>query len=99
MRDVRSINPDKYSVEEVGRTITNGVTSVVTELTITSVGVTDSGMVRCEARIPPSEASGSVPATTFADTTLTVLGMCVHNVHSSDVHHSNRMGAHVSSTN
>ncbi len=73
-RDVPNIDPDKYNVEEISRTTSNGVTSVTTELTVNFVGVIDNGIVQCEARIPPSEASGSVPATTFASTTLTVLG-------------------------
>ncbi len=76
MRDVQTIGSDRYSTAVTGRsTSINGVTSITAEMTIRSTGVIDNGVVRCEARIPPSEASGSVPATAFANTTLAILGM------------------------
>ncbi len=74
MRDVQRINPTKYKVAEIHRQTNDGVTSVTNELTVTSIRVIDTGIVRCEARIPPSMTTGSIPATTFANTTLTVLG-------------------------
>ena len=74
VRDVQTIGSGRYSTEVIGRNTSNGVTSITTEMTIRSTGVIDNGIVRCEARIPPSEASGSVPATMFANTTLAILG-------------------------
>ena len=73
-RDVSQLDTKKYNTSELTRVTNGGVTSVSSEMMVTSVRLNDSGLVSCEARIPPSNVTGGFPVTATADTTLTVLG-------------------------